>query len=119
MAIVGCPILVRVVGAWRGSAGKVVNRRGDKVVLVEWTKEEGETPMKEYLEATRHAAEGLIDLYTHDLVPFYAARNDMIESIVKASEWSKDAAQRNPLSDEFFDTLVNRIRPLQRQAFTS
>jgi hypothetical protein len=105
---------------WLGRVGILaVNLWVEKGVLVEWTNEEGETPMKEYLEATRHAAEGLINLYTHDLIPFHAARNDMIESIAKASEWSKDAAQRNPLSDEVFDILVNRIRPLQRQAFTS
>jgi hypothetical protein len=105
-----------------GRSGRCVlaaNLRVEQGVRVDWTNWEGETPVKEYLEATRHAAEGLINLYAHDLVPFYAARNDMIESIAKVGEWSKDATQRNPLSDEFFDELVNRIRPLQKRALTS
>ncbi len=79
--------------------------------------------MRTYLRETRHAAEGLITLFTHDLREHSAAKRQCAESMCEVTAWmaemqAKDLTQEIK-KEEFWDHFVNHVRVHTRQARVS
>src|SRR5262245_37249653 len=79
--------------------------------------------MRTYLEATRHASEGLIDLFTRDLRLLKEEMLILASSLAKLEVWTREQEGKDNAEDvmreEFWEDFENRVRKHSRQARAS